>query len=183
MPLSDSEIRKRLDDGSLVIKPWPADEDIQPASVDVHLSDTILSFPRNSLTLSIDRVPGMIKHKVGVGGWTMLPGDFALGSTVERIELPPTLSARAEGKSTIGRLGILVHATAGFIDPGFRGNVTLELKNISNVPVTLSVGEEIGQICFEKMTGKVLRPYGSEGLRSHYQDSVGTRAAQSRRKR
>lgn len=182
MPLSDSEIRKRLDNGSLVIDPWPADENIQPASVDVHLGDTVLYFPRSSPTLSSDNVPSMNKHKIGAGGWTMLSGDFVLGATEEWIEVPPTLSARLEGKSTIGRLGLLVHATAGFIDPGFRGNVTLELKNISNVPITLSVGMEISQICFEKVIGKVLRPYGSEGLGSHYQDSKGTCPAKSRRK-
>jgi dCTP deaminase len=183
MPLSDSEIRKRLENGSLVVHPMPADENIQPASVDVHLADTILYFPRSSPTLSPDNVPSMTQNKIGLSGMTLLSGDFVLGSTQEWIEVPPTLSARAEGKSSIGRLGLLVHATAGFIDPGFRGNVTLELKNISNVPITLTAGMEIGQLCFEKVTGKVLRPYGSDGLGSHYQDSKGTKAAQPRRRR
>ena len=183
MPLSDAMIRQQVYAGAIVINPEPKDHNFQPASVDMHLGDTLLYYPRSCPTISIDDIPEMSTHKIGAGGWTMLSGDFVLGSTLEHIEVPPTLSARLEGKSTVGRMGLIVHATAGFIDPGFRGNVTLELKNISNVPVTLHVGMEISQICFDTMIGEVLRPYGSEGLRSHYQDSEGTRAAQPRRRR
>ena len=104
----------------------------------------------------------------------MEPGDFILGSTVEHIEVPPDLAARVEGKSSLGRLGLMVHVTAGFIDPGFKGNITLELKNLSHRSITLKTGMPISQICFEELSGKVLRPYGSEGLGSKYQSSKGT---------
>lgn len=149
MILSDSAIREELTKGSLVIKPNPLDKAIQPASVDLHLESNWL-------------------------GHSLDPGEFFLSSTLEWIEIPHYLAARVEGVSSLARNGLLVHATAGFIDPGFRGNITLELKNISSDIISLLPGMRISQICFLKVEGNVLRPYGSEGLGSKYQDSKGT---------
>lgn len=161
--LSDSEIMRRMElmsEQRIVINPEPDMRAIQPASVDLRLSPQII----------YKGIPGRVKDDK----YVMTPGQFVFGSTIERIEVPPDLAARVEGKSSLGRVGLMVHVTAGFIDPGFRGNITLELKNLSDEPITLEVGMPISQVCFLEVFGKVLRPYGSEELGSKYQDSEGT---------
>lgn len=173
MRLSDAAIRARLDEGSLVIDPAPRDRAIQPASIDFHLSPYLCWYAAGS--------EPVVPHS-HCTTWSscisdemvLEPGDFILGSTLERLELPSDLVATVEGKSSLGRIGLAVHITAGFIDPGFRGHITLELKNMNRVPVKLVPRMPICQIGFEPLVGKVERPYGSVGLGSRYQDSQGT---------
>lgn len=177
MPLSDTEIRKRLMNQSLKIDPYPTDENIQPASVDLHLANEIMKVSQQHWIIDPCEDVWHIKKKLTCDdprGFALESHQFVLSSTQEYIELPDDLAARVEGKSTLGRLGLVVHVTAGFIDPGFRGNITLELVNLNSVPILLSPGMEIAQICFTPMVGKVKRPYGADGLGSKYQDSIGT---------
>ena len=108
------------------------------------------------------------------GDYTLKPNEFILGSTFEYVSIPNTISAFVDGKSSLGRLGIAVHITAGFIDAGFEGNVTLEIKNNSDKQFRLSEGMLIGQLIFFELKSECMRPYGSDGLNSHYQNSVGT---------
>lgn len=176
MYLSDSEIRKRLLDRSLIIEPPPSDSDMQPASVDLHLANDIMKVSQQNWVIRPDEDVWYIKKTLDSDdprGFALEPHQFVLSSTLEWVEVPDDLAARVEGKSSLGRLGLIVHATAGFIDPGFRGNITLELMNLNSVPILLSPGMEIAQICLSPMIGKVERPYGSDGLGSRYQDSKG----------
>lgn len=173
MILSDKCIRSRLSSGSLVIDPEP--EIIQPASVDLHLSSFLKIFLDDSV-LKISGSPKMRSLHMEDWGFQLKPGQVVLGSTEERIELPTDLVARVEGKSSLGRIGLAVHITAGFVDPGFRGNITLEIKNMNYIPIKLERLTPICQLCFHETTTPCT-PYGSEGLGSRYQDSVGTRAA------
>lgn len=186
MILSDSEIRRRMasedEESRIVVYPEPADCDIQPASIDLRLSSDLLVFsskfyPSKFHPIEYGKQP--IMEKVSIP-YILEPGEFLLGSTSEWVEVPNDLVARVEGKSSLGRIGLMVHVTAGFIDPGFRGNITLELKNLSDALIKLEEGMPICQICFEKVFGKVLRPYGSDGLGSKYQGSKGTRPANPR---
>jgi dCTP deaminase len=183
MVLSDSAIRERLRgitaDGAeiacIAIKPAPEDHCIQPASVDLRLSNEFLRFPRFG-TLSAIAPPDLIRENVSWHDVFILePGGFVLGCTVERVEVPDDLVARVEGKSSLGRLGLMVHVTAGFVDPRFRGRITLELRNLNKLPIELRPGMKISQVVFEPVLGKVLRPYGTRGLGSKYQDSEGVR--------
>ena len=174
MVLSDRTIRQEIDAGRIVVSPLGAGC-IQPASVDVHLDDSILVF-RNSRRPYID-----IRQAQDGDGLTEMveidsespfmlhPGEFVLGSTVENIELPEDLVARLEGKSSLGRIGLLIHSTAGYVDPGWKGHLTLELSNVSNLPVTLYAGMKIGQISFLRLTTPAENLYGSEALGSKYQ--------------
>lgn len=178
MILSDRTLRFQMDGGFIVIDPKPQDHHIQPASIDLHLAGGIKEFMACfGAFIDVNGVQDMRSHTMGDEGYVLPPGHFILGSTVERIEVPSHLVARVEGKSSLGRIGLAVHVTAGFIDPGFRGNITLELKNLNNIPVRIKKGMAISQLCFETMTTEAARPYGSKGLRSRYQDSVGTRSA------
>ncbi|HYH92411.1 MAG TPA: dCTP deaminase [Candidatus Saccharimonadales bacterium] len=170
--LSDRDIRAALEAGRVKIEPWDG-EDIQPSSVDLHLDRTFRVFrnnrypyidvraPQPDLTemLSVDDDEAFILH----------PGEFVLGQTLEWVELPDDLVARLEGKSSLGRLGLLIHSTAGYVDPGWKGNLTLELSNVANLPIALYHAMRIGQISFFKMSSPVDRPYGSPELRSRYQ--------------
>jgi len=189
MILSDTEMRRRMSmrKDRIVIEPEPPDDCIQPASIDLHLHHEVLvqRGPQIAQAISMDdppiyRVVRIDKAELG-GGYRLGPGAFVLGSTTERVEVPESLAARVEGKSTLGRLGLIVHVTAGFIDPGFRGNITLELKNVNQYPIWLESGMKISQICFMPVVGPVERPYGTEGLGSHYQDSEGTLGVGGRR--
>ena len=162
MSISDSEIKRLLQSEKLVINPKPEDNQIQPASVDLRLSSDII------LDLA-----SYTKRTIPSEGIQLEPGDCALGSTVEWVEIPNFLTDRVEGKSSLGRNFLMVHV-AGFIDPGFKGNITLELKNLGRFSLTLKPGMKISQLCFDYITGEVERPYGSDGLGSHYQNSVGT---------
>lgn len=165
MILSDATIRKQLREGRIVIEPGPQDWQFQPASVDLTLSNVFLS-PYDEP----DR-------RVIQDHWTILPGECVLASTVERIMVPTDLVARVEGKSSWGRRFLQVHSTAGFIDPGFAGQITLELTNLSAVSMGLPVGGPIAQVSFQWVDQPVVRPYGTPALGNHYQGQVGVTAS------
>ena len=175
MVLSDRTIRRLLDEGRIEIEPY--DETLlQPSSVDVRVDRYFRVFhnarypfidvrePQEDLTelVEVDSEP-FILH----------PGEFVLGSTLERIRLPDDLVARLEGKSSLGRLGLLIHSTAGFIDPGWDGHVTLELSNVANLPITIYPGMKIGQLSFVQLSEPAESPYGSGSLGSKYQGQKG----------
>lgn len=176
MILSDTEIRKRLEDNTLGISPLPHDDAIQPASIDLHLAADLKIFYKNTKELGIDTPPLMTDVEIDYfTGFTIPNGAFFLGSTIEEITVPEDLVGVIDGKSSLGRIGLAVHVTAGYIDPGFHGNLTLELRNLNpDVRIRLNAGMAICQIRFHPVCGRVARPYGSDGLGSRYQDSVGT---------
>jgi dCTP deaminase len=176
MVLSDATIREELDAGRIVIDPLD-DGCIQPSSVDLHVDQYFRLF-RNHTQRVIDVREDQedLTELVDVGTEDPLvlhPGEFVLGSTVERVGLPDDLVALLEGKSSLGRLGLLIHSTAGFVDAGWDGHLTLELSNVANLPITVYPGMKIGQISFLKMTTPASRPYGSSGLGSKYQGQWG----------
>ena len=173
MVLSDRTIKEEIDRGRLIIEPLdPAC--IQPASVDVRLDRKLLVF-RNW------RYPFYIDVKQNLDGLTEIaeiedekpfflpPGEFVLASTLEDITLPDDIVGRLEGKSSLGRIGLLIHSTAGYVDPGWRGHLTLELSNVAKLPITLYSGMKIGQISFLRLTTAAERLYGDESLGSKYQ--------------
>jgi dCTP deaminase len=174
--LSDRSIRRALAAGRIRLE--PLDEAlIQPASIDVRCDRRFRVF-RNSRYGFIDvrvEMPDLTELVEAADGepFILHPGEFVLGSTLERIALGDDIVARLEGKSSLGRLGLQVHSTAGFVDPGFDGHVTLELANVSNLPITLLPGMKIGQVSFLELTEPAERPYGSGGLGSKYQGQVG----------
>ncbi len=176
MVLSDRTIRRLLDEGRIGIEPY-AEELLQPSSVDVRV-DRLFRVFRNSRYPFIDvkqEMEGLTELvEVDAGeAFILHPGEFVLGSTLERITLPDDLVARLEGKSSLGRLGLLIHSTAGFIDPGWDGHVTLELSNVANLPITIYYGMKIGQLSFVQLTEPAEHPYGSGGLGSKYQGQAG----------
>lgn len=170
--LSDRDIRAALREGRLVIRPLNA-ECIQPSSVDVHLDRHILVFRNNRRPYIDVRKPMddlMDMEEIGEDTPFILhPGEFVLGSTLEYLEIPNDLVARLEGKSSLGRLGLLIHSTAGYVDPGWKGHLTLELSNVARLPITLYYGMRIGQISFLRLTSPAERLYGSPSLGSKYQ--------------
>jgi dCTP deaminase len=170
--LSDRDIRAALDAGEIAIRPYdPAD--LQPSSVDLHLDRSFRVFRNNRYPYIDVRAPQPdLTELLTVADdepFVLHPGEFVLGQTLEWVELPNDLVARLEGKSSLGRLGLLIHSTAGYVDPGWKGNLTLELSNVANLPIALYFGMKIGQISFFKMSSPVDRPYGSPGLGSKYQ--------------
>lgn len=172
MVLSDRTIKDRLATGAIRIEPLDPD-DIQPSSVDLHLGTNFQVF-RNSLYPYIDPSREQsdlmeLVHASAEEPFVLHPGEFVLGTTVERIVLPDDIVARLEGKSSLGRLGLLIHSTAGYVDPGWDGTLTLELSNVANLPIVLMPGMAIGQVSFFQMTTSVDRPYGTPGLGSKYQ--------------
>ena len=180
MILSDRSIREELDAGRLVIRPLDP-ENIQPASVDLRLERRLLVFG-NYLRPVIDVRKRLddLTQEVNIpedGPFILHPGEFVLGSTVEHIEIPGDIVGRLEGKSSLGRLGLVIHSTAGFVDPGWRGPLTLELSNNARLPITLYRDMKIGQISYMRLTTKADRPYGSPGLGSRYQDQDGPTAS------
>jgi dCTP deaminase len=173
--LSDRSIKEQMMTGRIRIEPFDPD-DIQPSSVDLHLSSGFQVF-RNSRYPYIDPTreqAGLMELVSATEGepFVLHPGEFVLGATIERIVLPDDIVARLEGKSSLGRLGLLIHSTAGYVDPGWDGTLTLELSNVANLPIVLTPGMPIGQISFSKMTTPVDRPYGTPGLGSRYQGQV-----------
>jgi dCTP deaminase len=172
MVLSDRTIKAEIAAGRLVFDPY--DESlVQPSSVDVRVDRRFRVF-QNSRYPYIDVRKPMeeLTELVSVQGdepFILHPGEFVLGQTLERVRLPDDLVARLEGKSSLGRMGLLIHSTAGFVDAGFEGNLTLELSNVSNLPITIYYSMPIGQISFMRMDGPVDRPYGSDGTKSKYQ--------------
>ena len=172
MVLSDHTIKLEMAAGQILVEPCDPD-DIQPSSVDLHLGDDFQVF-RNSRYPYIDpsrEQPGLTERVTASREepFVLHPNEFALGTTVERVELPFDIVGRLEGKSSLGRLGLLIHSTAGYVDPGWSGRLTLELSNVANLPILLSPGMKIGQISFSRMSSVVDRPYGHPGLGSKYQ--------------
>jgi dCTP deaminase len=172
MVLSDRTIKLEIAKGRIVIDPIDPD-DIQPSSVDLHLGADFQVF-RNSRLPYIDpsrEQPGLTEAVIASVSepFVLHPGEFALGTTTERIALPEDVVGRLEGKSSLGRLGLLIHSTAGYVDPGWDGKLTLELSNVANLPIVLTPGMKIGQISFSEMTTAVDRPYGHPDLGSKYQ--------------
>lgn len=176
MVLSDRTIKEEIAKGRIVIEPLDP-EAIQPASVELRLDSTFLVF-RNSRRPFIDVRENVydITEVVEIGDDTpfiLHPGEFVLAGTLEKVTLPDDIVARLEGKSSLGRLGLLIHSTAGYVDPGWSGRLTLELSNVANLPITLYSGMRIGQISFLRLTTPAEHPYGSADMKSKYQDSAG----------
>ena len=182
MLLSDRDIRAVIDAGRVVLDPYdPAM--VQPSSVDVRLDRLFRVFENHryphidpaadqpDLTRLVDCEPGE--------PFVLHPGEFVLGATYERVTLPDDLAARLEGKSSLGRLGLLTHSTAGFIDPGFTGHITLELSNMATLPIMLWPGMKVGQLCFFKLSSPAENPYGSAVNLSRYQGQRGPTASRS----
>ncbi|MEW6582406.1 MAG: dCTP deaminase [Actinomycetota bacterium] len=179
MVLSDRTIREELAAGRLVVDPFD-DAMVQPSSIDVRVAGEFRVF-RNSRQPYIDvRQPSEdLTELVTVEGDTpfiLHPGEFVLGSTLERVAVPDDLVARLEGKSSLGRLGLLIHSTAGYVDPGWDGHITLELSNVSRLPITIYLGMRIGQLSFLRLTTPVDQPY-----RGKYQGQRGPTASRAYR--
>ena len=184
MLLSDREIRAELDSGRVVLEPYdPAM--LQPSSVDVRMDryfrlfdnhkyaviDPSIEQPDLTRLVEVDADEAFVLH----------PGEFVLASSYEVITLPHNIAARLEGKSSLGRLGLLTHSTAGFIDPGFTGHVTLELSNVANLPIKLWPGMKIGQLCLFRLSSPAEKPYGSGATGSRYQNQRGPTPSRSYR--
>jgi deoxycytidine triphosphate deaminase len=180
--LSDRDIRHEVDQKRIVLDPWD-EAMVQPSSVDVRLDryfrlfdnhkyqhiDPATDQPDLTRLVEVDPNESFVLH----------PGEFVLGATFEVVTLPDDVAARLEGKSSLGRLGLLTHSTAGFIDPGFSGHVTLELSNVATLPITLWPGMKIGQLCFFRLSSAAEHPYGSERYGSRYQGQRGPTASRS----
>ncbi len=175
MVLSDRDIRAAIAQGRIAIDPFEPKR-LQPASVDITLDRTFRVF-RSTRHAYIDLAKGVddITELVTVDSepFILHPGEFVLGSTFERVRLGNDIVSRVEGKSSLGRLGLLIHSTAGFIDPGWDGHITLELSNVNTIPITLYARMRIGQLSFFPLSSPAERPYGSEGLGSSYQGQAG----------
>jgi dCTP deaminase len=170
--LSDHDIATALAAGRVHVEPYdPAD--LQPSSIDLHLDRSFRVFRNNRYPYIDVRAPQPdlteLLNVTDDEAFVLHPGEFVLGQTVEWVELPDDLVARLEGKSSLGRLGLLIHSTAGYVDPGWKGKLTLELSNVAKLPIALYFGMKIGQISFFEMSSPVDRPYGSAGLGSKYQ--------------
>ncbi|MEO6880099.1 MAG: dCTP deaminase [Mycobacteriaceae bacterium] len=185
MLLSDVDLKAALASGRLGLAPYdPAM--VQPSSIDVRLDRWFRVFNNTRYThidpsLQQDELTTLVEAD-GDEPFVLHPGEFVLGSTLERCTLPDDLAGRLEGKSSLGRLGLLTHSTAGFIDPGFSGHITLELSNVANLPITLWPGMKIGQLCLLRLTSPAEHPYGSAQAGSRYQGQRGptqSRAYQS----
>jgi dCTP deaminase len=180
--LSDRDIRKELAEGRVVLDPLD-DAMVQPSSVDVRLDRFFRLFDNHKYAV-IDPAEDQpdLTRLVEVeadGPFVLHPGEFVLGSTFETVTLPDDVAARLEGKSSLGRLGLLTHSTAGFIDPGFSGHVTLELSNVATLPIKLWPGMKIGQLCFFRLSSPAEHPYGSDRYGSRYQGQRGPTASRS----
>jgi dCTP deaminase len=175
--LSDQTIVELVDAGRIRIDPWDPGL-VQPASIDLRLGDSFRVFHNHRVaTIDLRDPPANLTEEIVVPAgepFVIHPGEFCLGRTLEWVQIPDDIVARIEGKSSLGRLGLIVHATAGFCDPGFEGTLTLELNNLTRVPIRLYPDLPIAQLSFMTLDKPALKPYGSPGLGSHYQ---GQRAA------
>ena len=181
MLLSDRDITAEIDAGRVSLDPFDP-EMMQPSSIDVRLDRYFRVF-ENHRYPHIDPAedqPDLTRmvEPFGDEPFILHPGEFVLGSTYEVVSLPDDIAARVEGKSSLGRLGLLTHATAGFVDPGFSGHVTLELANVANLPIKLWPGMKIGQLCFFRLSSAAEQPYGS-AQGSRYQGQRGPTASRS----
>ena len=178
MILSDVSLRESLASGRIVIDPL-GDNAVQPSSIDLRLDHRFRVFRNHTRGLidlkeDLSDLTELVEiSPTGDDAFILHPGEFVLGSTLERIHVPNDLVARLEGKSSLGRVGLLIHSTAGFVDAGWQGQLTLELSNVASLPITLYPGMKIGQISFMQMTSEAETPYGSAGVKSKYQDQVG----------
>ena len=176
MLLSDRDLRAEIDAGAFGLDPFDPSL-LQPSSIDVRLDRYFRVF-NNSKYTHIDPQTQQddlttLVEVAGDEAFVLHPGEFVLGSTFEAVTLSDELAGRLEGKSSLGRLGLLTHSTAGFIDPGFTGHITLELSNVANLPITLWPGMKIGQLCLFRLTSPALHPYGSAQYGSRYQGQRG----------
>ena len=182
MLLSDHDIKAEINAGRVKVEPFDGAM-IQPSSVDVRLDRFFRVFENHKYSVidpSIEQVD--LTREVAVEAneeFILHPGEFVLASTYEVITLPDDIAGRLEGKSSLGRLGLLTHSTAGFIDPGFSGHITLELSNVANLPVKLFPGMKIGQLCLIKLSSPAENPYGSALYGSRYQGQRGPTASKS----
>ncbi len=176
MVLSDHTIKEEIEAGRIVIDPFVS-EYVQPSSVDLRLGNDfrVFEYSQHPFIDPLAKGVDYTKHVMVDDGtaFVLHPGEFALGTTLERVAIPDNIVGRLEGKSTLGRLGLMIHSTAGYVDPGWDGYLTLELANVANLPILLYPGMRIGQISFTYMSTPVDVPYGSPQLGSHYQGQVG----------
>ena len=183
MLLSDKDIRAEVAAGRVMLDPWDP-EMVQPSSIDVRLDKFFRLFdnhryPYIDPAADQSELTRLVEVDETEDSLVLHPGEFVLGSTYETVTLPDDLAARVEGKSSLGRLGLLTHATAGFVDPGFSGHVTLELSNVATLPIMLYPGMKIGQLCFFRLSSPAEHPYGSGTYGSHYQGQRGPTASRS----
>jgi dCTP deaminase len=176
MVLSDHTIKEEIAQGRLIIEPLDL-SCLQPASIDVHLDNKLLVFKawRYPFYIDVKQNLNNLNELVEIREeepFFLQPGEFVLASTLESITLPEDIVGRLEGKSSLGRIGLLIHSTAGYVDPGWKGCLTLELSNVAKLPITLYYKMKIGQVSFLRLTSAVERPYGSPGLGSKYQGQV-----------
>nr|WP_214651217.1 dCTP deaminase [Brachybacterium halotolerans] len=180
--LSDNDIRDQIDSGRVRLDPFDASM-VQPASVDVRIDRFFRLFDNHKYPMIDPAVEQpALTREVAVDPeepYVLHPGEFVLASTYEQVTLPDDIAARLEGKSSLGRLGLLTHSTAGFIDPGFTGHITLELSNMATLPVALWPGMKIGQLCFFRLSSASQNPYGSEGNLNRYSGQRGPTASRS----
>ena len=182
MLLSDRDIKAEVAAGRIGLEPFSADM-VQPSSIDVRLDRYFRVFenhryPHIDPSVEQSELTRAVEPEADEP-FILHPGEFALGSIYEVVTLPDDIAARVEGKSSLGRLGLLTHATAGFIDPGFSGHVTLELSNVATLPIKLWPGMKIGQLAFFRLSSSAENPYGSERYGSHYQGQRGPTASRS----
>jgi dCTP deaminase len=180
MILSDRSIREEIQLGRIEIDPFD-DGCVQPSSVDLHVDGTFRTFhnaryPFIDVKKEMPELTELVEVEDGTA-FILHPGEFVLGSTLERVRIPDDLVARLEGKSSLGRLGLLIHSTAGYVDPGWNGFLTIELSNVANLPITIYPGMKIGQISFFRLTTPADQPYGSSGRGSKYQGQRGPTAS------
>ncbi len=180
MILSDRTIKEEIKAGRIVIEPFD-EANVQPSSVDLHVDAQFRVFansryPFIDVKREMPDLTELVDVKEGEP-FILHPGEFVLGSTLERVGIPDDMVARLEGKSSLGRLGLLIHSTAGYVDPGWDGYLTLELSNVANLPITIYPGMKIGQISFFRLTTPADVPYGSKATRSKYQGQRGPTAS------
>ena len=178
MILSDRTIKKEIAAGRIVIEPYE-EAAVQPSSVDLRLDHRFIVFRNHTFShidvkANLEELTDMVEASDD-DPFILHPGEFVLGSTAERVAIPADLVGRIEGKSSLGRLGLLIHTTAGFVDAGWDGQLTLEFSNVASLPITLYPGMKIGQISFIQMTTDADNPYGSGSLGSKYQGQQGPR--------
>jgi dCTP deaminase len=178
MIISDRDIEKKVKNKEIVVEPFKI-ENLQPSSLDLELSDEVRVFDNwNESEIDVRKKEDLSrKVKIKNGGFVLHPGEFILGSTIEKVTLPLDVAAKLEGRSSLGRLGLIIHATAGYVDPGFSGWLTFEIANISRLPIRIYPGIRIAQIVFFQLTSKVKNAYGCRKLKSKYQGQKGPTAS------
>ena len=182
MLLSDRDLLREIDNKRVAVEPFDL-EMVQPSSIDVRLDRMFRVFdnhkyPHIDPSIEQEDLTRLVEPE-GDNPFILHPGEFVLGSTLEVVSLPDDLAGRLEGKSSLGRLGLLTHSTAGFIDPGFSGHITLELSNVATLPIKLFPGMKIGQLCIFRLSSPADQPYGSDKYGSRYQGQRGPTASRS----